>query len=341
MQRGKRAPFVKNPHLAKTFASASIQANSAKVEYRGRSEFSIEPSAQISILGIAKKEAPMKMNPKTPGRLSGTENFPRRLTLWLLAFCFGICFAESPSILVMPAKSGKGTAELTVLQRNPLARAALETVQGYLTERLYDVRTLEGQKDLDRLVLVERDLASEEDLAYVASLSLSADFYIKFAGAFSPEESSVELTAYETSSAHVLGSSIGRVKNDAASGKIASIQKATEKALPDLEKKIRAYLEKDKADGVPYKIVIRLSDSIPDENLEDSEAQIFRTMKAFFKKVRTNSASERTMDVLAFADAEKYAEAQDVYLSLADALKHFLNVKKICVTKKLILLEVR
>lgn len=282
----------------------------------------------------------MKMNPEALRSPLGTGNIPRRLTLWLLTFCFGVCIAESPSVLVMPAKSGKGTEELTVLQRNPLARAAQETVQGYLTERLYDVRTLEGQKDLDRLVLVERDLSSEEDLAYVASLSLGADFYIKFAGAFSPEESSVELTAYETSSARVLGSSIGRVQNAPSSGKIAAIQKATEKALPDLEKKIRSYLEKDKVDGVPYKIVIRLSDSIPDENLEDSAAQIFRTMKSFFKKVQTNSASERTMDVLAFADAEEYADAQDVYLSLADALKHFLDVKKICVTKKLILLEV-
>lgn len=250
-----------------------------------------------------------------------------------------------PTIMVMPAKSADGTSELEVVSKNPFSKSMMEAINGYLTHKQYEVRSLEGQSDLDNVIQMQNDIAgSDEDLSYIAGLALGADVYIKFSGAAQTDQVVVEISAYETSTARLLGSQTSQVKNNGhvdQNNIRANLQSAARKAMPNLENKILNYWKADMQNGIQYKVVMNLKGDFSDSQTEDLQDDILQTLKASFNKVVVNVMTAKTIDLVVYADPAKFTDSQDVYSFIRRQIKNQVETKKINISKKLILMELR
>lgn len=249
-----------------------------------------------------------------------------------------------PNILVAPVIGSKGLSELQVVQSNPMARAMMEAINGYLTQKLYDVKSLEGQANLQELVQIQNDIADNDaDLSYLASLALGAEVYIKFAGNVNGSSIVVDLNAYESSTARLLGSE--SVTDEDCGGNDQTtitdcLHRAAKRAMPRLEKKIRAYWEKDLEQGVQYKLVMNIKAEVDEEEAEDLHDDIVSILKNTFKKVTTNVSTPKTIDAIIYVDPEEYPDSQSIYSTIRETLKSKGQSKKINLTRKLILMDI-
>lgn len=251
-----------------------------------------------------------------------------------------------PVVMVMPAPNGKGTSVQEVVASNPNARAAMEGVMEYLTKKGYEVKSLEGGAELDNVIQMQNDIAgTDDDLAYLASLSLSADVYIKFSGSLNENgQVIVELSAYETSTARQLGSQSSFVDSHGhvtQQDMQANLKTAARKAMGSLESKIQNYWIEDMKNGTPYKVIMNLKGEYTDSQLEDIQDDIVKRMKNIFNKVRVNTITPQTIDLVVYANAEKIDDAQAAYSEIRGALKSFAETKKVNLTKKLIIMDVK
>lgn len=252
---------------------------------------------------------------------------------------------NAPTIMVMPAKSGKGLSELAVVNSNPLSKSMMEAINSYLTQKHYEVRSLEGQSQLDDVIKMQNDIANtDDDLSYLASLALGADIYIKYSGSANTDNVTIEVSAYETSTARLLGSQTAEVKNNGHVDQAnlrANVQSAARKAMPGLEKKILAYWEDDLKKGAQYKVVMNLKGEYSDSQIEDLHDYVVRTLRQTFNSVTVNVLTGKTIDLVVYADPGKFVDSQDVYSQIRQQLKAMAESRKINVTKKLILMDLQ
>ena len=250
----------------------------------------------------------------------------------------------APTILVVPAQKTKGKSDLQAFQSNPNNRMATEAINNFLTQRQYEVKSLEGQEALDEVVQMQQDIAeSEEDLSYLASLALGGDIYIKFSASIERGIVLIELSAYEAATARLLGSQTSQAAASGASkGEIAeAVHVAASRAMPGLEKKIKGYWEMDRKNGSQYKVVMKLHGDFDEQRVEDIQDDVTQLLKKAFKRVSVNVMTAKTIDVTVFADVAKFGDAQEVYSYIRRGMKGLVNVKKLNITKKLILLEMK
>lgn len=250
-----------------------------------------------------------------------------------------------PTIMVLPAKSAKGSSELSVVTNNPMSKAMMEAINGYLTQKNFEVKSLEGETNLEDLIKMQNDIANtDDDMSYLASLSLGADIYIKFSGSVQQDNATVEVSAYETSTARLLGSQTAEVKNNGHTSQAnlrANVQSAARKAMPNLEQKILNYWKNDLAKGCQYKVVMNLKGEYSDNQLEDIQDFVVRTLKQNFNSVSVNVMTEKTLDMVIYADPAKYSDSQEVYSQVRQLLKGTVESKKINLTRKLIIMDLR
>lgn len=252
---------------------------------------------------------------------------------------------QTESVYITEKK--KQTLSLPVLMAVPyhstitdFEKTAIESVNNYLTQKNYEVKTFEGKKQLDEIIRIQQDISEQdEDLPYLASLSLGADVYIKINGKVNPHGAFIELNAYETATARLLGSQTAEVKNHGKTSPVHLIQSAAKKALPGLEKKILAYWEKDREQGVQYKIIFRYTGDIPDSQQDELQQQTISQLKKTFNQVKINIATSQTLDLLVYADSSKYEDSQEIYSKIREILQNMPNMKKQALSKKLIILE--
>ena len=247
--------------------------------------------------------------------------------------------ATKPSIMVLP-EGGKNIQECqNVLKTNRFARTAVSAIHDYLTEKQYNVKSLNETQQINDVVNLQNELAGEEeDLSYVASLSFGADIYIKFSGEVQPRKIIANVSAYESTTGRVLGSQSSTV-NDNGTRKEELLLSAVHKAMPGLEKKIQAYWAEDSKIGTQYKVVLNYAGD--PENADESFSRIARVLRNNFAKVETNSMTSKTGDFTVYAKANSTADAFELYDQIRTALKASFQVKKINLTKKLIILEVQ
>ncbi|OWV06921.1 hypothetical protein B7993_03915 [Fibrobacter sp. UWH3] len=247
-----------------------------------------------------------------------------------------------PVIMVIPALNSKGLSGLQVVTNNPLARAAMDGINEYLTQRRYEVKYLEGNEALDKVIQVQNSLASsDEDLAYLASLVLNADVYIKFSGSVDRRGIvTVELNAYESSTARLLGTQNSTIDSHGRMEKIdqqANLKTAAKKAMPGLESKIYAYWADDLREGNKYKVIMNIRGDYDDSQIEDVEEDIVQNVKTKFKKAKVNTMTAKTIDMVVYSDSD---DVNDVYSQIRKAVKSTASTKKINITKKLIIMDV-
>ena len=243
--------------------------------------------------------------------------------------------------MVSPALSGKMAASIDVVQRNPLAKTAMETINSYLTERGYTVVGLESQAQLDEVVQLQSEIAgNDDDLAYAAGLTVGADINITYAGSIQDGEIVIDLNASEASTANLLASESTRMKADDGSQR-ALVQRAVEAAVANLENKVRDRLAAQLELGVQYKVVAHLTGEFTDDQAEQISNIVSLQLRKKFNKMQVISMSRNTYDLMVYVDPEKYEDAQMVYGEFVEGLSGLAKVRKQNITKKLIILEIK
>lgn len=252
---------------------------------------------------------------------------------------------STPTIMVMPSKSKSGRSEMDVVSDNPMSKAMMEAINGYLTQKHYEVKSLEGQTELDDIIKMQNDIANtDDDMSYLASLALGADVFVKFSGSAQTDNVVAEVSAYESSTGRLLGSQTAEVKNNGHVSQTnirANVQSAARKAMPGLEQKILAYWKMDLAKGMQYKVVMNLKGDYTDSQIEDMQDIVVKKLKGSFNSVTVNVMTEKTIDLVVYADPSKYGDSQEVYSQIRTLLKTDAETKKINITKKLILMDLR
>lgn len=246
-----------------------------------------------------------------------------------------------PVIMVSPMINSKGgTQEIT---ENPYSHAVEEAIHGYLTKRNYEVKSIEGQAELNEILQMQNDIANtEDDLSYLAGVALDADIYIKYTQEVATEDVSVEISAYEASTSRMLGSQTSTVRNNGHTSKInitSNLGSATRKAMAGLEKKILSYWKMDIAKGSQYKVVANIKGEYSDSQTEDLHDAIMKGLKSNFSSVKVNVMTAKTLDFVIYASPIKYKDSQEIYTKIRQIFKPIADTKKINITRKLILME--
>lgn len=251
-----------------------------------------------------------------------------------------------PVIMVIPEKNGSGISALQQLTSNPFVKATMDGINDYLADKHYEIKSLEGSSEIDHIVQLQNDIAgNDEDLAYIASLTLNADIFIKYSGKIDSKGFvTVELKAYESTTARLLGSQSSSVDSHGRTSPVdqqANLKSAAKKAMPSIEKQILAYWVDDLNFGTQYKVVMNITGSYGDSELEDLQDQITLTLKKQFSKVKVNTMTAKTIDMVVYADPLKYEDANEVYRTIRQTVKPLAETKKLNITKKLIVMEVK
>ena len=253
-----------------------------------------------------------------------------------------VAFKNAPTVLVTPALSGRMAASIDVVRNNPFAKTAMETINSYLTSRGYSVVGLESQAQLDEVIQLQSDIAgNDEDLSYVAGLSVGADISITYAGSIQENDIVVDLNASEASTANLLASESVRQKKEGGQSQRVLVQRAMESAIVNLENKIRDRMASQLEMGVQYKVVVRLTGDFTDDQAEEISNIVSLQIRKKFNKMQIISMSRNTYDLLVYVDPDKYEDAQMVYGEFVEALSGLAKVRKQNITKKLIILEIK
>ncbi len=237
-----------------------------------------------------------------------------------------------PVLMVVPATSGKGEFE----------KASMEGINEYLTEKGYEVRSQEGSEDLSALIQMQGDISGNgDDVSYMAGLALGADIYIKFSGSIKNGMVTAEISAYETSTARLLGTKTGSVQDHGSSRENQRylVHSAAQKAMPALERTIHSYWTEDLKKGVQYKVVMRIGERFSGTALEDLQDQGISALRNRFKSVKVNAMTEKTIDLVVYADPAEYPDAFAVYSAIRQAMASLAQAKKNNIVNKLIILE--
>jgi hypothetical protein len=229
-----------------------------------------------------------------------------------------------------------------VVRRNPLAKTAMEVINAYLTNRGYTVVGLESQAQLDEVVQLQSEIAgNDEDLSYVAGLSVGADINITYAGSIQTDEIVIDLNASEASTANLLASESMRMKNDSEISQRVLVQRAMEQAIVNLENKVRDRLAAQMELGVQYKVVAHLTGEFTDDQAEEISNIVSLSLRKKFNKMQVISMSRNTYDLMVYVDPDKYDDAQMVYGEFVESLSGLAKVHKQNITKKLIILDIK
>ena len=70
---------------------------------------------------------------------------------------------QEPVIMVIPAISNNASA-IEVIKQNPFAKTTMESINEYLTEKSYKVRSLEGNEDLTEVLQIQNDISDKDAL---------------------------------------------------------------------------------------------------------------------------------------------------------------------------------
>lgn len=245
------------------------------------------------------------------------------------------------SILVLPAKNAKNLSELEIVNKNPYSRALMESLNTFFAKKNYELKLLEKEKELENFILTQNAISEkEEDIAYLASLYIGADIYVKFTGDLSSKEINVQLNAYESTTGQTIGISDSKLKIPNAKESQKIIQIAATDAARQLDTKLQDYCQAQKK-STQYKVMMNLVGDFAEDFIEDIHEQITMDIPGLFQKVIFNVMTEKTVDMTVYANPAEYSDSQAIYSAIRAKLKSVVGVKKTNITKKLIFMDLK
>ena len=248
--------------------------------------------------------------------------------------------APKPCFMAIPASQGNENS-LKIVQNDPFAKTSMEAINDYLTQKHYEVKSLEGQAQIDAVLQMQNDISgTEADLPYIAGLSLGSDIYITYSYTISARQVSASLSAYETSTGRLLASQSTTV-NDNGNSKQALVSSAMRKAMPSLERKVLAYWADDTKNGTQYKLIVQLKGEFSEAKIDAVQSEISQFLKNTFRNVKINAMTDKTIDAIIYADSKQLRDGQEVYDAIRTGLEGKYLTKKTSISRKFILMELR
>lgn len=252
-----------------------------------------------------------------------------------------------PTIMVIPETTGD-IAPLELLKIDPDIKKGAEVIESYLTAKKYTVIVPEQQQVLQELTATQYALGgAEEDYSYLLALSIGSDVYISYnvfvasrkIGSSTVKKAVVGCRAYETTTGRLLGTETGYSRERLAPNP-ALIEEAMNDAVDKVLSRISNYWKSDIKRGVQYKMIVSVSDSYDSDEAEDIIFKISDLLKEIASSLKENSVADYTYDVLIWVTPEQYPSATDIYRTLKSRYNGAGSVKKISISRKLILLSV-
>ena len=229
----------------------------------------------------------------------------------------------NPIIMVLPSVP-VGQSPLDPLANDPQARQAATVIQSYLTARGYDVIVPEQTVELADLVSTQSMVAGRSiDFAYELALNIGSDVYITFSGSvedgsFNTQRYVINLSAFETTTARLLGSETGF--SQGRQGEIlVSIEEAVNAAIDNTLSRITNYWRQDLQRGTQYKVIVSIEPGFADFELEDIQIGFMNAVDAVARSARELVVTDGTLDYLIWVDPQRYGRPLQLYQALRDA----------------------
>ncbi|MBL8025559.1 MAG: hypothetical protein JNL74_04065 [Fibrobacteres bacterium] len=244
----------------------------------------------------------------------------------------------NPIIMVIP-ETPKGQTPLQVFDSNPLARHAAAVIESYLTARTYEVQVPRAAEQLNDMSKMQAEVkGAEEDIAYQIALALGSDVYIVFNGSVTNGKASVQVKAYETTTARLLGTETGYSATRAGAAMEPLVEEAINDAIEKVLSRVTAYWTKDLNDGIQYKLIFNITGNFGEvQEVQDAISDI---IEGDFAKSKENVATDKTMDYLVWAKKDEFSKARNVMRHIQKKLKGTAKVTQIVLNKKLIIVGV-
>jgi len=254
-----------------------------------------------------------------------------------------------PFIMVLPAVK-KGQNPIQLMQSDANLSHAAKVIEGYLTQKQYDVVVPEQQVSLSELSAAQQSLKDvEEDYSYQLALSIGSDVYITYEVNISNEKlgtkkAIISVRAYETTTARLLGTETG-YSPAAKVAEMALIENAVNDGIDKVLSRINAYWKEDVGRGLQYKIIVSISTDFDEDEAEEISfafADILEEI-AKNKKYKENIVTDQTLDYLVWCDPEMYDKSTKVYRKIKKTFGNEFDdgvLKKVNINRKLILLKV-
>ncbi|OQY10835.1 MAG: hypothetical protein B6I28_00145 [Fusobacteriia bacterium 4572_132] len=253
----------------------------------------------------------------------------------------------NPFIMTIPVTK-KGENPIDILSKDKDAKHMSAVIESYLTAKQYDVVVPEAQAQMNMLNSAQIGLSdAEEDFSYQLALSVGSDIYITYSGeledaGYGTKQYAVNVKAYETTTARLLGTETGYSKGREGNVKV-SIEEAVNDAMNNVLARINNYWEADLKKGIQYKVIVNISSEYEEDEVEDIQFDIIDIIEKISKKSKENIVSSNVVDYLIWVSPEDYASSSKVYRAIK---KEFRNmgtdgkIGKVNLNKKMILLKV-
>jgi hypothetical protein len=243
-----------------------------------------------------------------------------------------------PMIMVIPETPSNQTP-LQVFEGNPLARHSAGVIESFLTARRYDVIVPRAMEQLNDLANIQSQLrGNEEDIAYQLSLSLGADVYITFTGQVDNNQARVQIRAYETTTARLLGTETGfSERRPGASGE-ALVEEAINGAITNVLARITEFWVEDTRRGIQYKLILNVTGNFSQRQLTDLQFAVSDAVAETFATSREVIVTDATMDYLVWTTNPAHSSSMNIFRDLRTKLSRHTDVQRININRKLIVL---
>ncbi|MFN3820822.1 MAG: DUF6175 family protein [bacterium] len=255
----------------------------------------------------------------------------------------------NPFIMVIPA-TGKGENPLDLLRQNSHLSHAAKVIEGYLTQRQYDVVVPEQQVVLAELTSAQQFIKGlEEDPSYALALSVGSDIYITYEVKLEYEprntrKAVVNVRAYETTTARLLGTETGYSPTAQAS-EMALIENAVNDAIDKVLSRINAYWKEDLNRGVQYKVIVTIEGAASPETAEEVQIAFLDLWDGLThqRRFKENVITQQVLDYNIWCDPREYRQTLKLYRKMKEMLERShprMKLSQVNLNRKLLLLKV-
>ena len=253
-----------------------------------------------------------------------------------------------PTIMVIPESIGD-IAPLELLSQNPDIKKGAEVIEAYLSAKQFAVFVPEQQQVLQELTSTQFALSgSDDDYSYLLALSIGSDVYISYnisistrkVGTSDVKKAVVGCRAYETTTGRLLGTETGYSQERPSVTNAALIEEAMSDAVDKVIGRIINYWKTDLKQGIQYKCIINVSTVFNYDQAEEIIFAVGDACKSVASLLKENTVADHTYDISLWVNPEKYPAVSDIYRAIKASYTGEGIIKRVSVSRKLILLSV-
>jgi len=256
-----------------------------------------------------------------------------------------------PNIMVLP-EAPTGGNPLAMLANDPAVAQAAASIESYLTSRRYDAVVPQQNAVIGDMATQMAKLEGiAEDPQYKLALTLGSDVYISFkidvtnrmVGGTNVGKATALVRAFETSTARLLGTETG-YSQERPEPQGVLVEEAVKDAIDKVLSRIDGYWKDDRARGLQYRLVVKVSGNYDQEARNSFTNLIADYLDNNCTQTKENVLTASTLDFLVWVKPEQFDKSR----KLADALANSFNgsfkvgqLHQVAINRKLILMELK